>query len=167
MKRAGLLLFMVGAMVGAGVGIGAATAQPVPDHKQGIMAQLTPHIGTVTANAILNDPAVRRALTALLNDQGLRLLTTNLQVIAPIAFDGTALVLRGMRSQGAGEQEAFLSIRPRDGLMEVAILTAGRVRMTSQRPSGERSELLEPQLARWGVGRGVPLDERRIPLAER
>ncbi len=145
----------------------AARAQPAVDHKQGVLAHLTPQIGTTNTPLILNDPAVRRSLSALLGEPGLRLLVTNLQLVAPIAFDGTALVLRGARQDGVGEQEAFLSIRPRDGIKEVAILTGGRVRFVSQRPMGERSEMLEPQLLRWGVGRGVPLDERRIPPAAR
>ena len=116
---------------------------------------------------MLDDPAVRRNLAALLGETNLRLLASNLQVVAPIGFDGTALVLRGMRAQAQGEQEAFLTIRPSDGILEVAILTAGRVRLVSQRPSGERSEWLDPQLARWGVSRGVPLDERRVPPSNR
>ncbi len=145
----------------------AAGAQPAVDHKQGVLAHLAPQIGTTNTPLVLNDPGVRRSLSALLGEPGLRLLVTNLQLVAPIAFDGTALVLRGARQDAVGEQEAFLSIRPRDGIMEVAILTAGRVRFVSQRPMGERSEMLEPQLLRWGVGRGVPLDERRIPPAAR
>ena len=140
-----------------------ATAQPVTDHKQGPFSHLTPLIGTSNPNAVLNDGAVRRSLANLVGEQGFRLLTTNLQQALPIAFDGTALVLRGARAGAEREQEAFLSLRPRDGLMEVAILTAGRVRLTSQRESGERSEMLDPQLARWGVSRGTPLDERRVP----
>lgn len=133
------------------------------DHKQGVLGHLSAQIGTTNAAAVLNDPALRRNLSALLGEPGLRLLASNLQAVQPIAFDGTALVLRGTRAEMPGEQEAFLSIRPRDGIMEVAILTGGRVRLTSQRPSGERSEMLDPQLARWGVSRGVPLDERRVP----
>lgn len=144
----------------------SAAAQPV-DHKQGVLGHLSAQIGTTNTPLILADPAVRRALSALLGEPGVRLLANNLQLVAPIAFDGTALVLRGARQDGVGEQEAFLSIRPRDGIMEVAILTAGRVRFVSQRPMGERSEMLEPQLLRWGVGRGVPLDERRVPPAAR
>jgi hypothetical protein len=143
-----------------------ALAQAV-DHKQGVLGHLSAQIGTTNTPQVVNDPAVRRTLAALLGEPGLRLLNSNLQLVAPIAFDGTALVLRGARQEGVGEQEAFLSIRPRDGIMEVAILTAGRVRFVSQRPMGERSEMLEPQLIRWGVGRGVPLDERRIPPATR
>ena len=140
-----------------------AAAQPVTDHKQGPFAHLTPLIGTSNPNTVLNDAAVRRSLAVLLGEQGYRLLTTNLQQAQPIAFDGTALVLRGARADAEREQEAFLSLRPRDGVMEVAILTIGRVRLTSQRASGERSEMLDPQLARWGVSRGTPLDERRVP----
>lgn len=140
-----------------------AAAQPVADYKQGPFAHLTPLVGTRNPNALLNDAAVRRNLANLIGEQGYRLLTTNLQQALPIAFDGTALVLRGARAGAEREQEAFLSLRPRDGLMEVAILTAGRVRLTSQRDSGERSEMLDPQLASWGVSRGTPLDERRVP----
>lgn len=143
-----------------------ALAQPV-DHKQGVLGHLSAQIGTNNTPQILADPAVRRTLASLLGEPGVRLLASNLQLVAPIAFDGTALVLRGARQQALGEQEAFLSIRPRDGIMEVAILTGGRVRFVSQRPSGERSEMLDPQLLRWGVGRGVPLDERRVPPATR
>lgn len=145
----------------------AALAQPALDHKQGVLGHLSAQIGTTNTPQILNDPAVRRTLSALLGEPGVRLLANNLQLVAPIAFDGTALVLRGARQEGMDEQEAFLSIRPRDGIMEVAILTGGRVRFVSQRPMGERSEMLDPQLARWGVGRGVPLDERRVPPAAR
>lgn len=145
----------------------AARAQPAVDHKQGVLGHLSAQIGTSNTPQIVNDPPVRRTLSALLGEPGLRLLVINLQLVAPIAFDGTALVLRGARQGAVGEQEAFLSIRPRDGIMEVAILTGGRVRFVSQRPSGERSEMLDPQLQRWGVGRGVPLDERRIPPAAR
>ncbi|MEI6161767.1 MAG: hypothetical protein WCP77_18175 [Roseococcus sp.] len=145
----------------------AASAQPAVDHKQGVLGHLSAQIGTTNTPIVLNDAAVRRNLSLLLGDPGVRLLMTNLQVVAPIAFDGTALVLRGARMQAEREQEAFLSIRPRDGIMEVAILTAGRVRFVSQRPSGERSEMLDPQLARWGVSRGVPLDERRVPPSVR
>lgn len=144
-----------------------AWAQPALDHKQGVLGHLSVQIGTTNALAVLNDPAARRGLSVLLGEPGLRLLASNLQLVAPIAFDGTALLLRGARAEAQGEQEAFLSIRPRDGIMEVAILTGGRVRFVSQRPSGERSEMLDPQLARWGVSRGVPLDERRIPPAVR
>ncbi|UPY38081.1 hypothetical protein [Sediminicoccus sp. KRV36] len=140
-----------------------AKAQPAVDHKQGVLGHLSAQIGTTNTAAVLSDAAVRRGLSALLGDPGLRLLLNNMQMVAPIAFDGTALVLRGARVQGEREQEAFLTIRPRDGIMEVALLTAGRVRFVSQRPSGERSEMLDPQLARWGVSRGVPLDERRVP----
>ncbi|MBS7791755.1 hypothetical protein KTR66_17270 [Roseococcus sp. SDR] len=143
-----------------------ALAQAV-DHKQGVLGHLSVQIGTTNTPQVVNDPAVRRTLSALLGEPGVRLLNNNLQLVAPIAFDGTALVLRGARQEAVGEQEAFLSIRPRDGIMEVAILTAGRVRFVSQRPMGERSEMLEPQLIRWGVGRGVPLDERRVPPAAR
>lgn len=145
----------------------AARAQPAVDHKQGVLGHLSAQIGTTNTPLVLNDPAVRRNLALLLGEPGLRLLVTNMQLVAPIAFDGTALVLRGARLGGEGEQEAFLSIRPRDGVMEVAMLTTGRVRFVSQRPSGERSEMLDPQLARWGVSRGVPLDERRVPPAAR
>ena len=144
----------------------AGLAQPV-DHKQGVLGHLSAQIGTTNTPILLNDPAVRRTLSALLGEPGLRLLMGNLQLVAPIAFDGTALVLRGARHDAVGEQEALLSIRPRDGIMEVAILTTGRVRLVSQRPSGERSEMLDTQLARWGVTRGVPLDERRIPPVTR
>ncbi len=144
-----------------------AAAQPVADHKQGPYAHLTPLIGTSNPNAILNDAAMRRSLAQLLGEPGYRLLTTNLQQALPIAFDGTALVLRGARAGAEREQEAFLSLRPRDGVMEVAILTAGRVRLTSQRATGEQSEMLDPQLARWGVSRGTPLDERRVPPSAR
>lgn len=144
-----------------------AMAQPAVDHKQGVLGHLSAQIGTTNTLIVLSDPAVRRNLSALLGDPGVRLLMSNLQLVAPIAFDGTALVLRGARMQAEGEQEAFFSIRPRDGTMEIAILTGGRVRFASQRPSGERSEMLDPQLARWGVLRGVPLDERRIPPATR
>lgn len=140
-----------------------AAAQTAVDHKQGALGHLSQQIGTLNTVIVLSDPAVRRSLSALLGEPGVRLLVSNLQLVAPIAFDGTALVLRGARMEAQGEQEAFLSIRPRDGLMEVAILTGGRVRFVSQRPSGERSEMLDPQLARWGVSRGVPLDERRVP----
>jgi hypothetical protein len=143
-----------------------ATAQPV-DHKQGVLGHLSAQIGTTNTPQVVNDAAVRRTLSALLGEAGLRQLNSNLQLVAPIAFDGTALVLRGARQDGVGEQEAFLSLRPRDGIMEIAILTAGRVRFVSQRPMGERSEMLETQLLRWGVGRGVPLDERRVPPAAR
>ena len=145
----------------------AARAQTAVDHKQGVLGHLAAQIGTTNTPTVLNDPIVRRNLALLLGEPGLRLLVTNMQQVAPIAFDGTALVLRGARLGGEGEQEAFLSIRPRDGVMEVAMLTAGRVRFASQRPSGERSEMLDPQLARWGVARGVPLDERRVPPAAR
>ena len=140
-----------------------AAAQPVTDHKQGPFAHLTPLIGTSNPNTVLNDAEVRRSLALLIGEPGYRLLTTNLQQAQPIAFDGTALVLRGVRAGAEREQEAFLSLRPRDGVMEVAILTTGRVRLTSHRPSGERSDMLDPQLARWGVSRGTPLDERRVP----
>lgn len=140
-----------------------AAGQPVLDHKQGPFAHLTPLIGTSDLNAVLNDPAMRRNLAQLIGEPGYRLLSSNLQQALPIAFDGTALVLRGGRAGAEREQEAFLSLRPRDGVMEVAILTAGRVRLSSQRPSGERSEMLDPQLVRWGVSRGTPLDERRVP----
>lgn len=145
----------------------AALAQPAVDHKQGMLGHLSALIGTTNTPVVLNDPAVRRNLAALLGDPGLRLLMTNMQIVAPIAFDGTALVLRGARLGGEGEQEVFLTIRPRDGVVEVAMFTAGRVRFLSQRPSGERSEMLDPQLARWGVSRGVPLDERRVPPSMR
>jgi hypothetical protein len=141
----------------------AAPAQPVVDHKQGVLGHLSAQIGTTNTPIVLNDPLVRRGLSALLGDPGLRQLMTGMEIVAPIAFDGTALVLRGARLGGEGEQEVFLSIRPRDGVLEVALLTTGRVRFISQRPSGERSEMLDPQLARWGVSRGVPLDERRVP----
>lgn len=144
-----------------------AWAQPAVDYKQGVLGHLSMQIGTTNALTVLNDAAVRRNLSALLGEPGMRLLTSNLQIPLPIAFDGTALVLRGARADSPREQEAFLSIRPRDGIMEVAILTAGRVRFVSQRPSGERSEMLDPQLARWGVSRGVPLDERRVPPSAR
>lgn len=144
-----------------------AQAQPDIDFKRGAFGQISQYIGTYNQRAVLNDPAVRRSLGALLGEQNFRLLMSNLQVAGPIAFDGTALVLRGLRAHAGGEQEAFLTIRPSDGLMEVAILTAGRVRLISQRPSGERSEWLDPQLARWGVSRGVPLDERRVPPSNR
>lgn len=137
------------------------------DTKRGVLGHLSQHIGTLNQRAVFNDPAVRRSLGALLGEANLRILTSNLQLITPIAFDGTALVLRGMRAQAAGEQEAFMTLRPADGLIEVAILTGGRVRLISQRPSGERSEWLDPQLTRWGVSRGTPLDERRVPLASR
>lgn len=145
----------------------AALAQPAVDHKQGVLGHLSAQIGTTNTPIVLNDPAVRRNLSLLLGDPGVRLLMSNMQQVAPIAFDGTAMVLRGTRVGGVGEQEVFLTIRPRDGVMEVAMLTAGRVRFVSQRPSGERSEMLDPQLARWGVSRGVPLDERRVPPATR
>lgn len=144
-----------------------AWAQPAVDYKQGVLGHLSTQIGTTNALTVLNDAAVRRNLSALLGEPGVRLLASNLQTLPPIAFDGTALVLRGARADAPREQEAFLSIRPRDGIMEVAILTAGRVRFVSQRPSGERSEMLDPQLARWGVSRGVPLDERRVPPSAR
>ncbi len=144
-----------------------APAQPAVDHKQGVLGHLSAQIGTTNTPIVLNDPAVRRNLSLLLGDPGVRLLMSNMQQVAPIAFDGTALVLRGTRVGGVGEQEVFLTIRPRDGVMEVAMLTAGRVRFVSQRPSGERSEMLDPQLARWGVSRGVPLDERRVPPSVR
>jgi len=142
-------------------------AQQIADHKQGPFAHLTPLIGTSDPNTVLNDAAVRRSLAQLIGEPGYRLLTTNLQRALPIAFDGTALVLRGGRAGAEREQEAFLSLRPRDGVMEVAILTTGRVRLSSQRPSGERSEMLDPQLVRWGVSRGTPLDERRVPAPAR
>lgn len=135
-------------------------AQGQFDNKRGVLGHLSAQIGTYNYDAVLNDPALRARLVALLGEPGVRLLAQNLQTVTPIAFDGASLILRGLRPRSGGEEEAFLGIRPHDGALEVAILSRGRITLTTQLGAGTTSEMLAPWLAR----NPVPVTRRDVPL---
>ena len=125
-----------------------AAAPADMDWKQGRLGRLSPTIGTYRYDAVLYDPAVMNALHDLLGGTEQRLLLQNFRTVEPIAFSGTALILRGMGAR-PGEQ-AILAVKLADGSIEAAILDAGNVTLfTQQATSGGVAAEIADTARRW------------------
>lgn len=154
-RRAILALLAVSPVPASGQGLPRPTTQ-------GPLGHLSARIGSYDYNAVLNDPAVSRALNAMLGAQGMRLLRNNLQVATPIAFDGSWIILRGLAPHQGGVEEAILGVQPSSGRVETAILSNGRVLHVAQQARINSSEAISGWVAERRNGGRVPVEFRQV-----
>lgn len=126
------------------------------DNKKGVLSRLAPEIGTYNSDKVLGDPSVSAELQRRLGTKGMAMLKERLVVQGPIAFDGTSLVLHGGMAHAADTDAAIVSVRPRDGQVQVAIRVGGREVLQSidqfmpQSPQGD----VQRQAVEWAKASG-------------
>lgn len=142
-----------------------ALAQRPRPTTQGPLGHLSRLIGSYDYDAVFRDPAVARALGAMLGAEGVRRLRGNTQVATPIAFDGAWLVLRGIAPHSGGSEEAILAVQPSSGKVEAAILSGNRILNVSQEARGSGSEMVNAWIAERSQGGRVPVEFRQTAAA--
>lgn len=112
-------------IVSCGLALALAAAAQDLDWKHGKLGRLAPLIGTYQRDEVLGDPAVARALAALLPPETLPVVRENLDVFAPIDFISGHLVLSGNRAHYGGEEMAWVWLSIYDGSAKVILLHDG------------------------------------------
>jgi hypothetical protein len=97
------------------------------DFKAGALARLTRYIGTYRYDEVLADTDVSATLNRMMSPKEKSVLRENMQVMSPIAFSGTHLVLKGNKPHAGGSDEAVVAISLEDGALHAAVMHNGKV----------------------------------------
>lgn len=108
------LVFLIASM-------GPAGAEEKFDSKKGMLGHLSRYIGTDEHLKILDDPYVKREISAMLGSK-VRDLIKYIQVRSPVDLISGALILQGSRPQNEGPlAAALIAITPRHGRIHVVL----------------------------------------------
>jgi hypothetical protein len=115
--------------------LGAASTTEAADWKKGKLGHLSRLIGTGDADALLNDPEVKRHLAQVVGKDDIGLLKENLTEHGPINFIDGNLVLSGYAPEKDGQKDdserakemGTLWVRVYDGSVRATIVHEGNV----------------------------------------
>lgn len=96
------------------------------DDKRGTLGHLSQFIGTYRYDALLDEPAVAKALEELTGKEVAQLIRSDMEVIFPIQLSGFDLVLRGRRNHQGMEEEALVYVDIYKGTIRVGLIHEGK-----------------------------------------
>lgn len=94
----------------------------ISDDKRGTLGHLSQFAGTYRYDAVLDDPAVAKALEDLTGKEAAQLIRSDMQVIFPIDLDGSDLVLRGRKNHQGMEEEALVYVNIYKGSIRAGLV---------------------------------------------
>ena len=147
-----LLLMVFASTVHSGSG------QDTVDWRSGKLAHLYQYIGTYEYDAVFDDLAVRRSMKALLGEN-ISLFLRNIQARAPIGFEGSGLVLKGLKPHEGDKETAILIVEPYDGEIHAAIMSEGKIAVYSKALKYEHLPIAIRQWVQWQVNHHLFMSE--------